>query len=127
MFQKGKTIRGDDPLKRDLTKFFTLLLDRKLKEAEEYLNGLAEELDGSKEDEGFLRALEGLTLALKSPEDRYLYAPTLISSRKMLEKARLEFQEHCRNPLHDPYDRGYFKAMAEFAEFLWKTQPEDKG
>jgi hypothetical protein len=114
-------------LKRDLTYFFTLLLDRKLKEAEESLNELAQELDGSKENEGFLRALEGLTLAFKSPEEKYLYAPTLTSSRKMIEKARLEFQEHYRNPLHDPYDRGYFKAMMEFTEFLLKTQLEDKG
>ncbi|MEM2901721.1 MAG: hypothetical protein QXO32_03190 [Candidatus Bathyarchaeia archaeon] len=114
-------------MKRDLTDFFTLLVNHKLKEAEEYLNELAKELNASKEDKGFLKALEGLVLALKSQEDRYLYAPMLLSSKKLIENARVEFQEHCRNPLHDPYDRGYFKAMAEFTEFLWKTQYEGKG
>ena len=101
----------------DLSNFFGLIRDRQLREAEETLSELFNKIPESRETEGFFKALEGLILPMKHGNDRYLYAPQILSSKEAAEKAEKEFEVQFQNPLHDPYDRGYYKALKMFAEF----------
>ena len=106
----------------NLNELFALIRDRQINEAEEHLNELTKKMDGSKEAEGIMKALEGLILSLKSGNEKHHYVHQILSSKDTAERAKKEFEEHSTNPLHSPYDRGYFKALKEFVEFIQSNE-----
>jgi hypothetical protein len=79
-------------------------------------------------EKGYVKALEGLLLARKSNEDRYLSLPTPDLSKNVIQNLKGEFQKHFTSELHVDYDRGYFKALLEYVKIIENlpTLKEDK-
>ena len=103
--------------------YFKLLLERKVNEAERELSRIRDEkrIEGGRSSEwreGFLKALEGLLLVQKNPDDKYLFFNKNQFTKRDLRDLRRRFLKHSENELHADYDRGYFSCMAEYAKAL---------
>lgn len=109
-------------------KFFESIFYRRIKESEKNLEEimLGEKID-SKKKEGYLKALEGLLLTIKSNDDKYLYFSKTSFDPSVLETLRKEFKDHVESSLHSDYDRDYFSALLDYLKVigkneLWKNQ-----
>ncbi|MBS7658643.1 MAG: hypothetical protein QW476_04825 [Candidatus Bathyarchaeia archaeon] len=109
--------------KQETQKFFQLILNKNFKEAEEMLEQIKTKLEKSPENFGYLKALEGLILTFKSTDEK-LYLKKLIETtdEKELNRLKNEFSIHVKNELHADYDRGYFKALLDYLNFLKKPK-----
>ena len=108
-------MRGRD---RKVLRFFDLIKRRRIDEAGKILGEIAGELDGSRGDDGYLKALEGILMSVKYDHERYLYIPRILRGEVSKEEAKVEFRRHLENELHDDYDRGFFQALIDFLDNL---------
>ena len=98
-------------------KFFKLIAMKKIPDAEHEFKKIQERIDNTKENSGYIRALEGLILARKSG-DKNIYLARINATKNSVEETKKEFLAHASNELHDEYDRGYFKALAEYLKVV---------
>jgi uncharacterized membrane-anchored protein YjiN (DUF445 family) len=108
-------------------KLFKMIATRKIPEAEQALEKIRAKLDQSKDNLGYLRALEGLILTEKS-SDENLFLNRANLNEKSIKEMRQEFHDHASNELHEEYDRGYFRALADYVkclddEKIWEQLP----
>jgi len=103
--------------------YVQLLTERKLSEAERELGRIRGKANQSEWGRGYVRALEGLFITYKSNSDKYLHLLKIDLTRKTIEELKDEFLKHSTNELHADYDRGYFKALADYMEILEKMKP----
>jgi hypothetical protein len=104
------------------TRFFQLLTQRSIAEAERVLERIKEK--AGKQDErtmGYMAALEGALIALKSNDDRYAFILRTDADDKSLNRFKNEFSRHERSEVHADYDRGFFSAWTEYMRVLSKT------
>ena len=102
-----------------ITRFFQLITERRFAEAERMLERLREGVEKTEWNRGYLRALNGMLLAQKTNNDRYVFLSNVnFGNEKELLKYRQEFLEHAKKRLHADYDRGFFSAWAEFMRIL---------
>ena len=103
-------------------RFFQLLTQRSIAEAERVLERIKEKA-GKLDDwtMGYMAALEGALIALKSNDDRYAFILRTDVDNKSLYRLKNEFVRHERSETHSDYDRGFFSAWAEYMRVLSKT------
>lgn len=107
------------------TRFFQLITERRFAEAERMLERLREKVEKTEWNEGYLQALNGMLLAKKTNNDRYVFLSNVdFGNRKELQKYQQEFLEHAENRFHADYDRGFFSAWAEYTRVLLKIRPK---
>ncbi|MEM3607249.1 MAG: hypothetical protein QW238_00100 [Candidatus Bathyarchaeia archaeon] len=114
----------------EVEELFKLVVEGKVRDAEEALNKALEALSeyrGREGFQGYIRGLEGVLLSLRERE-RSTYLSEL-NSHEALKKARKEFIKNIREELHAPYDKWYFKALLDYVDFLASNPPnlKDKG
>ena len=111
--------------------FFRMIANRKVPEAEQELEKTRVKLDKSKGDLGYLRALEGLVLTVKSG-DKNLYLNKANLDQNSVKEIKRDLLVHASNELHDEYDRGYFCALVDYVKVLedlkiWeRTRPPEE-
>jgi hypothetical protein len=106
--------------------YMRLIAQRSLSEAERTLEKIRLEVKGTPWQKGYMNALEGMLVAIKSGDTRYVYMNRLeASERKMVDEARQRFHKEARNPFEGEFDRGFFAAWAEFLH-LFKEIEETK-
>lgn len=107
-----------------VTRFFQLVTSRQFAEAERELERLRESKVKKNEfDTGFFLALNGMILAQKSSDDPYAFLPNVnFKDKKKLQGYRREFTKHQKNKLHSGFDRGFFKAWADYMRVLIKAE-----
>jgi len=107
-----------------VTRFFQLVTSRQFAEAERELERLRESKVKKNEfDTGFFLALNGMILAQKSSDDPYAFLPNVnFKDKKKLQGYRREFTKHQKNKLHSGFDRGFFKAWADYMRILIKAE-----
>jgi len=106
-----------------VTRFFQLLTNRQFAEAERELERLSNDVKKNEFNSGFLRALNGMILAHKSNDDQYVFLPTVnLKDERELIKHQREFSKHQKSKLHSDFDRGFFKAWAEYMRILIKLE-----
>lgn len=99
-------------------KYFILIGERRMSEAERELQTIREKADSSQREKGYMKALEGLVLTQKSSSDKYIYLARLNLNEETAEKLKMEFAKHASNELHGEYDRGYFKALSDYVDVI---------
>jgi len=106
-----------------VTRFFQLVTKRQFAEAERELERLRESKVKKNEfNTGFFLALNGMILAQKSSDDQYIFLPNVnFKDKKQLQRYRREFTKHQKNKLHSGFDRGFFKAWADYMRVLIKA------
>lgn len=110
-----------------VTRFFQLVTNRQFAEAERELERLREGVKKNEFNSGFLWALNGIILAQKSNDDQYVFLPNVnFKDRQELQRYRREFSKHEKNRLHSDFDRGFFKAWAEYMRVSIKLEEGTK-
>ncbi len=108
---------------------------RSLTEAERVLEKISLEIkdvvkDGRNQgrwQKGYLTALEGMLVAIKSGDTRYTLMNRLGAyDRKRIEEARHKFLAESRNQFEGDFDRGFFAAWAEFLHLFEETQVKEE-
>ena len=99
--------------------YFKLILERNLAASERTIIEIKKILKDVPWEQGYLNALEGILVAEKSGDSRYVYLSRLdLKNQKKIEEARRTFQAESRNPLEGEFDRGFFSAWSEFLKIV---------
>lgn len=107
-------------------RFFQLIAERKLTEAERELDAIRQSIGSSDWGRGTLKALEGLLLTEKSNNDKFLYLSKIGLDQKDAKKLKTEFLRFSSNKLHAEYDRGYFRTLADYMKVVADMNPDKK-
>lgn len=105
------------------SQYFQFIVERRFGDAEKKLEEIKQSSGRSQQEEGYLKALEGLLLTYRSGNDKYLYLTNVEFTGKNVEALRKDFTEQAESPLHGDYDRGYFSALADFMRAVGKHRP----
>ena len=101
---------------------FRLLIDRKFTEAGRLLEKLELTMTEKEWSKGYFHALEGMILALKSKDSRYVYFNQIdTENSKTIDDVRTKFINQTQNVLHKDYDRGFFSAWSDYLKLLKKV------
>jgi len=104
-------------------KFFQAVNDRRISDAEKELDAIRMNIPATESAKGYLKALEGLLLAAKTTDDKYLYLSKIEMTPTKVKALRKEFAQHETNELHSDYDRGYFQAVETYLRKLERDGP----
>lgn len=114
-------MKQDTSLPQDtVNRFFQNVEVRAWTDAEKELDTIRQKAQSTAWYKGYVKALEGLLLTYRNNDDKYIYLPKALASRtedniKQLQK---EFGEFATNEIHGEYDRGFFKALADYVTML---------
>jgi len=96
-----------------------LFIERKLKDAEKTLEKLELTMAKKEWSKGYFNALQGITLALKSKDSRYLYLTQIpMDDSKKIDDIRKKFLKQTQNSLHKDFDKGFFSAWSDYLKLL---------
>lgn len=107
------------------TKYFQLISERRLSDAEKTLEDLRQNAQATDRGKGYMKALEGLFLGQKTNDDKYLYLSHLTITEDLAERLEKDFLSQARNELHGDYDRGFFQALSEYMAYLRRGRTEE--
>jgi len=108
--------------------FFKLILERNLAAADRTLIEINRTMKNSGWERGYLNALEGMIVAERSGDTRYVYLSRLdLKNHKRLEEARRTFQTESKNTLEGEFDRGFFSAWSDFLRTARLELDAEKG
>ena len=97
-----------------VVRFFQLLKGRRFAEAERVLERIRNNTNETEWNRGYLHALDGILLSLKT-NDSYSFITNLnFESEKDLKKTRKEFLKEYKNKIHSDFDRGFFASWADY-------------
>ena len=116
---RGLTVTGK--ARESVLSFFTNMLDRKFTDAEKALNTLKERKFQNEEFRtGYINALEGLLLSVRSGDERDFYNRNNFADRG-LKTYREEFKELRKSPIRTQFDSGYFAAWSDIMQYQNNT------
>ncbi len=102
-----------------VTRYFQLVIGRQFSEAERELERLKQRMQKTEWNRGYFRALFGMLLSRKTPNDNYSFFSKLdLTDKPSLHGYRREFLDNTRNGLHGDFDRGFFSAWADCMRIL---------
>jgi len=105
-----------------INQFFKFIADRKLTDAGRKLERLGQTMTEKQWSRGYYNALQGMSLAFKSRDHRYVYISQIDSDDpKKINSVRRKFLEQSRNPLQSDFDKGFFTAWLDYLRFLKKS------
>lgn len=113
---------------RTLTiRYFGLLNERKMTEADKIKEKIREGLKSIPWHRGYYNALDGIAAALRSKDNQYLYINRIDpKNKKKINQVQKEFSKQSRNHLQGDFDKGYFTAWLEYIRIL-KLRENDAG
>jgi len=112
----SRTARGD------IIAFFKSVLERRFSDAERAMNAVREKRFGNSEFKaGYLNALEGILLSLRSGDTRDFLNKASFDAESM-EGYRREFGAFVMEGAHTPFDVGYFSAWSDFMHYRLKSE-----
>jgi len=102
----------------DSDEFFQAIIERRISDAEKELDSVRASIPATETTKGYMKALEGLLLTVKSNDEKYLYLAKNERTPANLRALHREFSAQTKNSLHADFDRGYFQALEEFVRKL---------
>lgn len=97
-----------------ITRFFQLAQNRDFAESERILQKIKEKTSGSEWSRGYHLALDGILLALRNKDDKYVFVNRLEMNKENFERLEGEFYKRAKDLIEPEFDRGYFAAWADF-------------
>lgn len=110
----------------DSNKFFGAVIERRISDAEKELDSVRAAIPATETARGYMKALEGLLLTVRSNNDKYLYLAKIEKTPTKLHTLRREFSAQTMNGLHTDYDRGYFQALEGFVRKLERSETTEE-
>ena len=109
------------------TRYFQLINNRKLTEAQRTLERIKQETPKTNWDRGYYKALQGMILAQKNNDSQYTLLSNINTNNKTtIEQHRNEFSKHVKGRFHDDFDRGFFSAWVDYTQLLISAINERK-
>ena len=102
--------------------FENITVQRNLAEAERVLSLLEKSLDNGEWARGYLQALEGMLLSIRSGDRLALIHNLSEMDDKRIKRLIKEFSNGFRPPIGDEFDEGFFSAWTDFLRFLQKAK-----
>ncbi len=113
----GKTREG-------VTTFFKNVLDRRFTDAEKAMEAIkARKFTDAEFKTGYINALEGLLLSVRSGDDRDFYNRNNFDE-KSLKAHRDEFKEFRKTPIRTQFDSGYFAAWSDIMQYRGNVEKD---
>jgi len=110
--------------RRSIISFFESVLDRKFSDAERALKDVEEKQFGNKEfKDGYLNALEGILLSLRSGDTRDFINKAPFDAESM-KKYRQDFAAILKEGVPKSFDVGYFSAWSDFMHYRLNSEKE---
>ena len=108
-----------------INKYLQHVGQRAWTDAEKELDTIKQKSDSTQWSRGYVKALEGLMLAYKNDDDKYIYLPKTLTNKSGPENEALrkEFAEFAVNEIHGEYDRGFFKALEDYLSQVATLRP----
>jgi hypothetical protein len=104
-------------LREDIVTLFNNILSRKFSDAAKTLAVLEKKkFRNSEFKEGYLVALKGLYISMRSGDERD-FINRAGFDLKTMEGYKKEFRSITRNEIQSPFDVGYFSAWSDFIQF----------
>lgn len=114
-------MKAEDSVPEDaVSRFFQNVEMRAWTDAEKELDTVRQKAQNTAWYKGYVKALEGLLLTYRSNDDKYIYLPRALANRseESIKQLQKEFGEFASNEIHGEYDRGYFKALADYVTLI---------
>ncbi len=112
---RGLTVTGKT--REAVIAFITNILDRKFTDADKAFKVLKDRKFPDDEfKHGYLNALEGLLLSVRSGDDRDFYNRNNFAI-KGLKTYREEFKDLRKSPIRTQFDSGYFAAWSDIMQY----------
>ncbi len=106
-------------------RFFQLVTDKQLTEAERELLRIKEKIQRTEWNHGYYKALQGMLLARRGNSDNPAFFATIDPNDKnSLLDLKREFQGKVESRLYPDYDRGYFSAWTDYVSVLKRMSPK---
>lgn len=103
--------------REEILNFFSSVLERRFSEAERALRAIGEKrIRGDEFSEGYLNALGGIYLSLRTGDPRDFVNKVLIEADSIGRYDRA-FRAKAREYSRAPYDQGYFSAWWDFIRY----------
>jgi hypothetical protein len=112
---RGLSVTGKT--REAVTTFFKNVLDRRFTDAEKAMEAIiARKLTDAEFKTGYINALEGLLLSIRSGDERDFYNRNNFDE-KSLKAHRDEFKEFRKTPIRTQFDSGYFAAWSDIMQY----------
>ena len=103
--------------REEILSFFSCVLERRFSEAERLLRVIGEKgIGGGEFKEGYLNALGGIYLSLRTGDQRD-FINKVLADADLLAEYEKAFRARARDYTRTPYDSGYFSAWSDFIRY----------
>ena len=121
MSKPGRKLSVTGKTRESVIMFFDNLLDRKFTDAERELENLKEKKFPDEEyQNGYVNALEGLLLSVRSGDERDFYNRPSINGKSQDDYIK-EFKGFRKLPVRTQFDQGYFSAWTDILQYRINT------
>jgi hypothetical protein len=100
-----------------INRFFNHLNQRNFTEAERQLERIKKRTNTDTK-RGYLNALEGMLIALKSNDQRYAFISRI--EEEKISNFKKEFTKQSKDPFFTDFDKGFFTAWADYMKIIDK-------
>jgi hypothetical protein len=113
----GRKLSVTGKTRESVILFFDNLLERKFSDAEKELENIkTRKFPDEEYQKGYINALEGLLLSVRSGDDRDFYNRTHMMG-KTLENYIDEFKDFRKLPIRTQFDQGFFSAWTDIFQY----------
>ena len=121
MSKPGRKLSVTGKTRESVIMFFDNLLERKFTDAERELENLKEKKFPDEEyQNGYVNALEGLLLSVRSGDERDFYNRPSINGKSQDDYIK-EFKGFRKLPVRTQFDQGYFSAWTDILQYRINT------
>jgi len=119
---RGLSVTGKT--REAVTTFFKNVLDRRFTDAEKAMELIrARKFTDTEFKTGYINALEGLLLSVRSGDERDFYNRNNFDE-KSLKAHRDEFKEFRKTPIRTQFDSGYFAAWSDIMQYRGNVETD---
>ena len=119
---RGLSVTGKT--REAVTTFFKNVLDRRFTDAEKAMEVIrARKFTDAEFKTGYINALEGLLLSVRSGDERDFYNRNNFDE-KSLKAHRDEFKEFRKTPIRTQFDSGYFAAWSDIMQYRGNVETD---
>lgn len=124
MSKPGSKLTVTGNTRKSVVTFLENVHDRKFTDAERELETLKEKKFPDEEyQKGYINAMEGLLLSVRSGDDRDFYNRTN-GTEKTLKDYVKEFKEFRKLPIRTQFDQGFFSAWTDIIQYRINTEKD---
>ncbi len=113
----GRKLSVTGKTRESVTLFFDNLFERKFTDAERELENIkSKKFPDEEYQKGYINALDGLLLSIRSGDDRDFYN-RIQTNGNTLDSYIDEFKDFRKLPIRTQFDQGYFSAWTDIVQY----------